>query len=518
MTVADFLEALATLSGVLFVVTSMLAMGLGLTMPQIIEPLKNVRLVILALLANFVLVPLLAYGILFVLPLEQSLEIGLIVLSTAAGAPFLPKLVQGAKGNVAFGVGLMVLLMVITIIYLPFVLPLLLPGVSVNPWDIDADRAPPYARLDEGQAVIDCSMLTPAVGPLHARLMAQALAGLAADLPPLALTSYRPRVALGGFVEAMEGWLRLCGVAAGPDRIVATNGATSAMTVALMTATSPGDLVVTETLGHHALTMLLRHLGVHTAGLPLDAEGIVPDAFDRACREMPVKALYTMPAGLGATAATMGPARRAVICEVARRHDVLILENDAWGPMEPGRPPPLAALAPERVFYFTGLSKCLVPGLRLGVLVSPEPFAEAAAMRHLATNGMASAIMAEIGTRWLKDGTAASLLDWQRRAMARRNGIAARGLEGLGCRGGERGLHVWLPLPEAANETDFVEAAMRRGVAVAAGSAFAAAPADEAPRGVRICLGSPSERDLARACETVATLARAESLPASAPA
>jgi BASS family bile acid:Na+ symporter len=114
----------------------MLAMGLGLTMPQIIEPLKNVRLVILALLATFVLVPLLAYGILFVLPLEQSLEIGLIVLSTAAGAPFLPKLVQGAKGNVAFGVGLMVLLMVITIIYLPFVLPLLLPGVSVNPWDI----------------------------------------------------------------------------------------------------------------------------------------------------------------------------------------------------------------------------------------------------------------------------------------------------------------------------------------------------------------------------------------------
>ncbi len=60
----------------------------------------------------------------------------MVVLATAAGAPFLPKLVQGAKGNVAFGVGLMVLLMVVTIIYMPIVLPLLLPGVSVNPWDI----------------------------------------------------------------------------------------------------------------------------------------------------------------------------------------------------------------------------------------------------------------------------------------------------------------------------------------------------------------------------------------------
>jgi predicted Na+-dependent transporter len=136
MTASQFFAALAGLSGVLFVVTSMLAMGLSLTMPMIVQPLKNVRLVALALLANFVLVPLLAYLILLVVPLEESLETGLIVLACAAGAPFLPKLVQGAKGNIAFGVGLMVLLMVVTIIYMPIVLPLLLTGVEVNPWDI----------------------------------------------------------------------------------------------------------------------------------------------------------------------------------------------------------------------------------------------------------------------------------------------------------------------------------------------------------------------------------------------
>lgn len=136
MTLTEFFTAIAKISGLLFVVTSMLAMGLSLTLPMIIQPLKNARLVVLALLANFVLVPALAYLILLVIPLEQSLQIGLIVLATAAGAPFLPKLVQGAKGNIAFGVGLMVLLMIVTIIYLPLVLPLLLPGVSVNPWDI----------------------------------------------------------------------------------------------------------------------------------------------------------------------------------------------------------------------------------------------------------------------------------------------------------------------------------------------------------------------------------------------
>ena len=136
MTAQDFFIAITQIALLLFIVTSMLAMGLSLTVPQIIAPLKNARLVILALLANFVLVPLLAYLIKAVIPLDQSLQTGLIVLSAGAGAPFLPKLVQGAKGNIAFGVGLMVLLMVATIIYMPLVLPLLLPGVSVNPWDI----------------------------------------------------------------------------------------------------------------------------------------------------------------------------------------------------------------------------------------------------------------------------------------------------------------------------------------------------------------------------------------------
>lgn len=136
MTTTEFFQAIAALSGLVFIVTSMLAMGMSLTIPQIIEPLKKGRLVALALLANFVLVPLVAYVIILVIPLEQDLQIGLLILALSAGAPFLPKLVQGAKGNIAFGVGLMTLLMVVTIFYLPIVLPLLVPDASISGWDI----------------------------------------------------------------------------------------------------------------------------------------------------------------------------------------------------------------------------------------------------------------------------------------------------------------------------------------------------------------------------------------------
>ncbi len=132
----EILETLTMLSVLVFVIGSMTSIGLSLKLDQIVAPLKNAKLVILALLANFILIPAIAYLITLVMPLDESVEIGLILLSTAAGAPFLPKLAEVAKGNVAFSVGLMVLLMVVTIIYLPLVLPLLLSGVEVSPWEI----------------------------------------------------------------------------------------------------------------------------------------------------------------------------------------------------------------------------------------------------------------------------------------------------------------------------------------------------------------------------------------------
>jgi BASS family bile acid:Na+ symporter len=132
----EILQAIMQLSVLVFVITSMLAMGLSLTIKQIVAPLRDARLVILALIANFVLVPVLAYLIVLVIPLEQGLATGLILMATAAGAPFLPKLAQVAKGNLAFSVGLMVLLMVVTIVYMPLVLPFLLSGVEINPWEI----------------------------------------------------------------------------------------------------------------------------------------------------------------------------------------------------------------------------------------------------------------------------------------------------------------------------------------------------------------------------------------------
>ncbi len=128
----DFLSSLMNLSVLVFVVTSMLSVGLRYTLQQIIEPLRNARLVILALVANFVLVPLLAFAVMRFLSLDQPLAIGLFLIASAAGAPFALKLTHAAGGNLALSAGLLVLLLLTTVVYLPLVVPLALPAAPVS--------------------------------------------------------------------------------------------------------------------------------------------------------------------------------------------------------------------------------------------------------------------------------------------------------------------------------------------------------------------------------------------------
>ena len=123
-------------SVIAFLVGSMGAMGLALTPGAIFAPLRNVRFVLVALALNFLLAPALAWLITVVLPLKSGHTAGLMLLGGAAGAPFLPKLIERARGNLAEAAALMCLLTAGTILFLPFALPVMLSGLSVDPLKI----------------------------------------------------------------------------------------------------------------------------------------------------------------------------------------------------------------------------------------------------------------------------------------------------------------------------------------------------------------------------------------------
>lgn len=128
----EFLTSLARIGVLIFAVTSMASVGLAHSFEEVVYPLRNLRAVVRVLVVNFVLVPILGFTVARMLALPQPLEAGLILISMAAGAPFVVKLTAHAEHNVALSATLLVLLLPATVIYMPLAVPLALPDTRVN--------------------------------------------------------------------------------------------------------------------------------------------------------------------------------------------------------------------------------------------------------------------------------------------------------------------------------------------------------------------------------------------------
>jgi len=367
---------------------------------------------------------------------------------------------------------------------------------------------PPYLPERLGE-VIDLSILKPICEPMHLDRMKKALGWLAENLPASSALSFRPNVVFPRHRAVAVEWLRTCGLDVSAANISLTNGATAAMTVALMSAAPPGSKVATEGIGHHTLTPLASYLGLTLEGLAIDDQGIIPEALDTCCRESGIRAVFVQPSVINPTATLMGIERRAAIVEVARRHDVAIIESDILGPLVENRPPPIASLAPERTLYFTSFTKIVVPGLRIGYLVAPDRYVAAVANRHLVSNWMATPIVAEIATRWVSDGTALELVNWQREALRTRHATASEVLSGIPFLSHPQSLHIWLPLTGERTEEAFVAHARLQGVAIATGTSFRISNHPWHPA-VRISLGSTTEAELRSGLGVVANLMRGD--------
>lgn len=128
----EFLRSVIQFVAPVFIISTMLNVGLTQKPSAIAEHLKNWPFVIKMLLANFVFAPLLMIIALYFAPFDPALKAGLLIFSLGAGAPLLIKLTQTAEHEVALGAAVMMLLTVVTVVYMPIVLPLVLTGVSVD--------------------------------------------------------------------------------------------------------------------------------------------------------------------------------------------------------------------------------------------------------------------------------------------------------------------------------------------------------------------------------------------------
>lgn len=363
---------------------------------------------------------------------------------------------------------------------------------------------PPYLPERLGE-LIDLSILKPVCDRYHLDKMREAFGWLSENLPSSSALSFRPNVVFPRHRAIAAEWLSRCGVEISPLNISVTNGATAGMTVSLMSVTPPGSTLAVETISHHTLVPLSTYMGIHLEGIAVDHDGMMPEALEAACKKGAIRAVFLQPTVINPMAVMMSAERREALAAIARKHDIAIIENDILGPLVENRPPPVAAFAPERTLYITSFTKITVPGLRIGYLAAPDRYVAAVANRHLVSNWMATPSIAEIASKWVSDGTAIDLVNWQRRALAARHAIAAEALAGLDYSCHAQSLHVWLPLGDRHAEEAFVSQARLRGVAIAPGSSFRTSGEPWHPA-VRISLGSTTEAELRTGLGVIASL------------
>ncbi len=352
------------------------------------------------------------------------------------------------------------------------------------------------------EAVVELSIYKPVLESLHENCIKEAFATLSEDTPKDIIFSFRPNQGITRHLKSAVDWLNLCGLTVERERILITNGVTQGTTSALLTIGKPGGVIVAEALGHHSLADLCSCLGLKLKGLAIDQHGIVPEALELVCRQGGVTALYLIPTLANPTVYLMPEDRRRALVEIARKFDIAIIENDVLGPLITNKPAPFATLAPERTFYLTSFTKCIMPGLRTGYMVIPHGMLRVAGSRLLATAWMATPIIAEIASRWVVDGTARRLLLWQRRALHERHRIVRQILAKRKFTSHPNALHIWLPLTGRWRSDPFVSQALEQGVAVAPAGPFLIDYESDV-RAIRISLGAAEKNDLKRGLRVI---------------
>jgi DNA-binding transcriptional MocR family regulator len=347
---------------------------------------------------------------------------------------------------------------------------------------------------EESPAILDLAHNHPPLGPLgpEAVNLRETLRQLAEGDDLHMTLGYAPEGGYSAHREAGASWIRLCGLPATVEETLVCGGSQHGLATVLSTLLAPGDHVVAEEVTYPGMKAVAGLLRLRLEGLACDEEGLLPAAFEAACREG-AKALYCAPTIQNPTASVMPASRRERIAAIARRHSVWIVEDDVHALLPSERLPPISSFAPELSFYLVSTSKTLAPGLRIAFLRTPAPHAGRLKATIRATIWGAPLLMGEIVARWIRGGEAEAIIRSRRSEARARQALAARSLSGARTAAHPEGYHVWLHLPDPWRSDTFTQEAQRHGVLVTPAAAFAIGRV--VPHAVRVCLGAARSHD-----------------------
>lgn len=324
--------------------------------------------------------------------------------------------------------------------------------------------------------------------PGQADLLRQALRQLALSGDLEALLRYQPHAGRPHERALLARHLTDQGLPVTAQQVLIVNGAQHGLALTLQTLLKPGDVVAVDALTYPGFKAAAAARGVELLAIPCDASGPDFAALAALCRTRRVRAIYSMPTLHNPLGWVLDQLQRERLVEIAREHDLLIIEDAAYAFLASSAPAPLAALAPERTVHVSGFSKNIATGLRVGYLTAPAFWVAALERSIRASTWNTPGIMTALVCAWIEDGTLAHLQAQKREDARCRQALARRVLAGLQPIGHEAGYFLWLPLPAEVRADQVVARLLHEQVAVSTAEPFSTS--EQVPHALRLALGS----------------------------
>jgi len=353
---------------------------------------------------------------------------------------------------------------------------------------------PPGHGVDQqatAPEMLDMNFNYPAL-PEQTELLRSGLRHLASAGDLEALLRYQPHAGRPHERAAVARYLACRGLAVTAQQVLIVSGAQHGLAVSVMALLDPGDVVAVDSLSYPGFKVLAesQRLELLPVAVVDQGTGMQPDmdALAACCAQRRVRAIYAMPTVHNPLGWVLTLSQRRRLVAIARKHDLLIIEDAAYAFLADAPPAPLAALAPERTLYVSGFSKNLATGLRVGYVVAPVKWVPRLERVIRATTWNTPGVMSALVCHWLADGTAARVEAQKRADAATRQALARRILGDRRCIGHAESYFLWLPLPAEVRAEQVVMALLHANVAVSSAEPFA--HAQQVPHALRLALGS----------------------------
>lgn len=308
--------------------------------------------------------------------------------------------------------------------------------------------------------------------------------------------------------EAIAEWLKVVKLKVEPNDVLICGGTQHGIYIALQTLCNQGDAIMVESYCNLTLQEINEVCGYKTVPIEMDDDGIIPEAFDQACKKTKSKVLYLMPTLHNPTCIVSPKKRREEILQVAKKHRVIILEVGVMDALLATPQPTLASYSSENVIYISSFSKTISPGIRVGYIHTNKELLEKIEMRSRASLWMNSPLLNEVITDLIKTGKAMTLLNGKRETIAERQKVLAKTFKGLSYKTHPNAFHVWLTLPDYWKLKEFKEALLAKNIIVQPSNVFSLSKND-AYDAVRISMGSPKTiEELTTGLQIIADTAR----------